>query len=42
MRYALLLIATVLSAVAASAEEYKKGPNGGLMLATLPASMPNS
>ena len=32
MRYALLLIATVLFAVAASAEEYKKGPNGGLML----------
>jgi hypothetical protein len=26
MRYALLLIATVLFAVAASAEEYKKGP----------------
>ena len=32
MRYALLLIATVLFAVAAYAEEYKKGPNGGLML----------
>jgi hypothetical protein len=31
MRYALLLIATVF-AVAASAEEYKKGSNGGLML----------
>ena len=31
MRYALLLIATVF-AVAASAEEYKKGPNGGQML----------
>jgi hypothetical protein len=32
MRYALLLIATVLFAVAAPAEGYKKGPNGGLML----------
>ena len=32
MRYALLLIATLLSAVPAWAEEYEKGPNGGLML----------
>jgi hypothetical protein len=32
MRCALLLIASMLFAVPASAEEYKKGPNGGLML----------
>ena len=32
MRYALLLIATILFAAPASAEEYEKGPNGGLML----------
>ncbi len=32
MRYALLLIATMLFAVPAYAEEYEKGPNGGLML----------
>jgi hypothetical protein len=32
MKYALLLIATILLAVPASAEEYEKGPNGGLML----------
>jgi hypothetical protein len=32
MRYALLLIAALLSAVPAFAEEYEKGPNGGLML----------
>ncbi|MBC9877692.1 hypothetical protein G8O24_10105 [Bradyrhizobium sp. INPA01-394B] len=32
MRYALLLIATLLSAVPTWAEEYEKGPNGGLML----------
>jgi hypothetical protein len=32
MRYALLLIAIMLFAVPASAEEYEKGPNGGLLL----------
>ena len=32
MKYALLLIATLLFAAPASAEEYEKGPNGGLML----------
>jgi hypothetical protein len=32
MKYALLLIATILFALPASAEEYEKGPNGGLML----------
>lgn len=32
MKYALLLIATILFAVPASAEDYEKGPNGGLML----------
>lgn len=32
MKYALLLIATILFAVPVSAEEYEKGPNGGLML----------
>jgi hypothetical protein len=32
MRYALLLIAIMLFAVPASAEEYEKAPNGGLLL----------
>lgn len=32
MRYALLFIASMLFAVPAFAEEYEKGPNGGLML----------
>lgn len=32
MKYALLLIATILFAAPASAENYEKGPNGGLML----------
>ena len=32
MKYALLLIATILFAVPVSAEDYEKGPNGGLML----------
>lgn len=32
MRYALLFIAAVLFAASASAEEYERGPNGGLML----------
>lgn len=32
MKYALLLIATIMFAVPVSAEEYEKGPNGGLML----------
>jgi hypothetical protein len=32
MKYALLLIATILFALPASAEDYEKGPNGGLML----------
>lgn len=32
MRHALLLIATLLFAAPASAEDYEKGPNGGLML----------
>ena len=32
MKYTLLLIATILFAVPASAEDYEKGPNGGLML----------
>ncbi len=32
MRLILLLIAALLSAVPASAEEYEKGPNGGQML----------
>ena len=32
MRTALLLIAALLFAAPASAEEYEKGPNGGLML----------
>jgi hypothetical protein len=32
MKYALLLMATILFAVPASAEDYEKGPNGGLML----------
>jgi hypothetical protein len=32
MKYALLLIATMLFAAPVSAEEYEKGPNGGLML----------
>ena len=32
MRYALLLIAGLLFATTASAKEYEKGPNGGLML----------
>ncbi|MCK9908016.1 hypothetical protein MXD81_02665 [Microbacteriaceae bacterium K1510] len=32
MRYVLSLIATLLSAVPAWAEEYEKGPNGGQML----------
>jgi hypothetical protein len=32
MRYAPLLIVAVVFAVVASAEEYKKGPNGGLTL----------
>ena len=32
MKYLLLLIATILFAAPASAEDYEKGPNGGLML----------
>ena len=32
MKYALLLIAIILFAAPASAEDYEKGPNGGLML----------
>ena len=32
MKYALLFIAALLFAAPASAEEYEKGPNGGLML----------
>ncbi|MGJ4899154.1 hypothetical protein ACQR2B_29285 [Bradyrhizobium oligotrophicum] len=32
MKYALLLIATFLFSAPASAEDYEKGPNGGLML----------
>ncbi len=32
MKYALLLIAIILFASPVSAEEYEKGPNGGLML----------
>lgn len=32
MRYALLLFAALLFAAPAFAEEYEKGPNGGLML----------
>lgn len=32
MRHALLLIAALLFAAPASAEDYEKGPNGGLML----------
>ncbi|ACI94833.1 conserved hypothetical protein [Afipia carboxidovorans OM5] len=32
MKCALLMIAALLSAVPAWAEEYEKGPNGGLML----------
>jgi hypothetical protein len=32
MKYALLLMATILFAAPVSAEEYEKGPNGGLML----------
>lgn len=32
MKYALLFIAIILFAAPASAEEYEKGPNGGLML----------
>jgi len=32
MKYALLLFAALVFAVPASAEEYEKGPNGGLML----------
>jgi hypothetical protein len=32
MKYELLLIATILFAAPASAEDYEKGPNGGLML----------
>ena len=32
MRYALLFIAGILFAVPACAEDYEKGPNGGLML----------
>ena len=32
MKYALLLIATTLFATPVFAEEYEKGPNGGLML----------
>lgn len=32
MKYALLLIATILLAAPVSAEDYEKGPNGGLML----------
>jgi len=32
MKYALLFIATILFAAPASAEDYEKGPNGGLML----------
>lgn len=32
MKYALLLIATILFATPVSAEDYEKGPNGGLML----------
>ena len=32
MKYALLLIASLFFAAPAFAEEYEKGPNGGLML----------
>lgn len=32
MKYALLMIAALLSAVPTWAEEYEKSPNGGLML----------
>lgn len=32
MKYALFIIATILFATPASAEDYEKGPNGGLML----------
>jgi len=32
MKFALLLIATILFAAPVSAEDYEKGPNGGLML----------
>lgn len=32
MKYALLLVATLLLGAPVSAEEYEKGPNGGLML----------
>lgn len=32
MKYALLLTAAILFAVSAHAEDYEKGPNGGLML----------
>jgi hypothetical protein len=32
MKFALLLIATILLAAPVSAEDYEKGPNGGLML----------
>lgn len=32
MKYVLLLIATILFAVPVFAEDYEKGPNGGLML----------
>lgn len=32
MKYALMLIATMLFAEPVSTEEYEKGPNGGLML----------
>jgi len=32
MKYALLLVAAIVFAVPASAEDYEKGPNGGLML----------
>lgn len=39
MKYALLLIATILFAVPVSAEDYEKGPNGGLMLAGIDAEL---
>lgn len=32
MRYAFLIVAALLLAVPAAAEDYEKGPNGGLML----------
>lgn len=32
MKYVLLIIATILFVAPASAEDYEKGPNGGLML----------